>query len=143
MNTLETAVLAVARRTAERKRRPIGMVGMVGAPLFERTGQGALDALFRTLFALSRRTGNLAPSLTNMGTIEPESLSFDGRSPSSAWLLVPAHLPPYVGAGASGYRGALTLSAATTPSFEPGMRAFLRTINDLLAGAAGEEERTR
>ena len=55
---------------------------------------------------------NLANSITNMGPITMESVTFD-KAPRMARLLPPVAKPPHVLAAVSGYNGALTLSAAS------------------------------
>lgn len=55
---------------------------------------------------------NVPNTLTNMGPIDPESVTFGGLRPSSARMLAPPIYSPFFGAGLSGYAGTLSLSAA-------------------------------
>ena len=141
--TFAATLAEVVRQMGARKRRLIGLAGVASSPMLESVGQGRLDFVFRALFERWRRSGNLAPSLTNMGPIDGGALGFDGRPPTSAWLIVPAHPPPHVGVGVSGYGGELTLTAAATPSFAPTMQALFRTMTGLLSDAVAKEGRTR
>jgi NRPS condensation-like uncharacterized protein len=54
---------------------------------------------------------NIANSITNMGPIAMESVTFD-KAPRMARLLPPIAKPPHLLAAVSGYNGVLTLSAA-------------------------------
>jgi NRPS condensation-like uncharacterized protein len=60
------------------------------------------------------KKGNTANALTNMGSIDPESVTF-GVVPVSAWMLVPPAYAPYFAMGMTGYEGTLTLSAGVYP----------------------------
>ncbi len=142
-STFESVLAGVVGETRARKRRLIGLAGMASSPMLEGLGQRRLDALFQVLFEGWRRSGNLAPSLTNMGPLDGRALALDGRLPSSAWLIVPAHTPPHVGVGVSGYRGGLTLTAAATPRFAPTMRLLFRSMAGMLADAVAGEGRAR
>jgi NRPS condensation-like uncharacterized protein len=53
--------------------------------------------------------GNWAHTFTNMGPIDPSTVTF-GSKPVAARLLQPPFYPPLFAVGASGYEGTLTLS---------------------------------
>ena len=68
---------------------------------------------------LFNRLGNMPPTLTNMGRIDHEKLSFRPATVLDAFLLVPPTTPPVLGMGLSGCRGSLTLSSGIFESAIP------------------------
>lgn len=65
-------------------------------------------------------TKNITDSLTNMGPIPPDRVSFD-HAPVKAHLLPPVTFPPFMTGGLSGYAGTLTLSVGYYPEAMEGV----------------------
>ncbi len=65
--------------------------------------------------------------LTNMGPINPDSVTF-GVRPLNAWLLPPPSYPPEFIAGLSGYSGTLSLSAGVFPTQEHIIEKFFDSV---------------
>jgi len=66
--------------------------------------------LFREYFSKLATTGNIPPSMTNLGKIDDTALDFESPEITAAEVLVPPCNPPFLVTGLSGYRGTLTLS---------------------------------
>ncbi len=66
--------------------------------------------LFSRVLASLGSRNIFAPSLTNVGPIDPERLDF-GAPVRRAHLVTPLIFPPIFGAGVSGFRDTLTLTA--------------------------------
>jgi NRPS condensation-like uncharacterized protein len=66
--------------------------------------------LYDKVMAWFGQRNAFAPSLTNMGPIDPTRLDF-GAPVRRAYLIVPLIFPPVFGAGASGFRDSLTLTS--------------------------------
>ena len=75
------------------------------------------------------KKGNTANALTNMGPIDPESVTF-GVAPVSAFMLPPPAYSPYFAVGMSGYKGTLTLSAGVYP---PNVEIAERFLDAMIA----------
>ena len=75
--------------------------------------------LFREYFSRLAATGNIPPSMTNLGTIDDAALDFGSPPISAAEVLVPPCNPPFLVTGLSGYRGTLTLSLGFCESALP------------------------
>ncbi len=65
--------------------------------------------------------------LTNMGSIDPESVTFDAR-PTNAWFLPPPLYPPAFCVGLSGYAGTLTLSAGVYSEQKATVERFFDSV---------------
>jgi NRPS condensation-like uncharacterized protein len=83
--------------------------------------------LFRQIVEQAIKERKIGHALTNMGPIDPDSVTFGAR-PVNAWLLVPPTYPPLLVAGMSGYAGTLTLSAGVYPTQEDIIERFLDRI---------------
>jgi len=77
---------------------------------------------------VKKRASPLA-CLTNMGPIDPGSVTFDAP-PRSAWLLPPPGYPPHFVAGLSGYAGTLSVSAG---AYRAGKEVVERFLDQLLS----------
>jgi NRPS condensation-like uncharacterized protein len=66
--------------------------------------------VFRKYFSKLAATGNIPPSMTNLGTIDDTALDFGSPEITAAEVLVPPCNPPFLVTGLSGYRDTLTLS---------------------------------
>ena len=66
--------------------------------------------MFREYFSKLATTGNIPPSMTNLGTIDDTALDFGSPDITAAEVLVPACNPPFLVTGLSGYKDTLTLS---------------------------------
>jgi NRPS condensation-like uncharacterized protein len=98
--------------------RKAGFIGLndtiCSVPLFSILPHAWLYGLFIKIADFSNRAGNLPPTFTNLGPLDPESFRFD-EPPSKAALLCPPVHAPFFGAAASGYQGTLTLTSGTQP----------------------------
>jgi len=70
---------------------------------------------------------NSAPNPTNMGRIDPNTITFD-VPPIKAHLLPPPVYPPLLVYGLSGYNGTLTLSAEVYPTQKEIVEQFFDAI---------------
>jgi len=61
-------------------------------------------------FSRLARTGNMPPSMTNLGSIDDKALDFGSPGVITAEIWVPPCYPPLLVPGLSGYRNTLTLS---------------------------------
>jgi NRPS condensation-like uncharacterized protein len=75
-----------------------------------------------------RSAGNFPHALTNMGPIEPARMEFDGVSPRTAWLLCPVIYPSLFGAGVTGYKGTLTLTAGVPDNVRATIEDFMDKV---------------
>ncbi|HUT71988.1 MAG TPA: hypothetical protein VMW89_15065 [Desulfatiglandales bacterium] len=75
--------------------------------------------LFREYFSKLASTGNIPPSMTNLGTIDDTALDFGSPDITAAEVLVPPCNPPFLVTGLSGYRDTLTLSLGFCESALP------------------------
>jgi len=75
--------------------------------------------MFRKYFSKLATTGNIPPSMTNLGTIDDAALDFGSPDIAAAEVLVPACNPPFLVTGLSGYRDTLTLSLGFRESALP------------------------
>jgi len=66
--------------------------------------------MFREYFSKLAATGNIPPSMTNLGTIDDTALDFGSPDITAAEVLVPPCNPPFLVTGLSGYKDTLTLS---------------------------------
>lgn len=66
--------------------------------------------MFREYFSKLATTGNIPPSMTNLGTIDDTALDFGSPDITAAEVLVPPCNPPFLVTGLSGYKDTLTLS---------------------------------
>jgi NRPS condensation-like uncharacterized protein len=115
-----------------RKNNWPGMSSVFILLLLNRTSYPRLKRFFESWKKKGSEWGNLPNTLTNMGPIEPESVTFDGLRPASAWLLTPPIYPPFFGAGLSGYAGTLTLSAGAPSQALPHIESFFdRLVSEL------------
>ena len=117
---VEEPFLATLKRVTDQTRAlkagPLGLDSLVGLsipvglmPHFLRR------KLVRWLFPRMKREGKVAPGLTNIGAIPEDALGFGPHTPLKAAILSPPSVPPFFFAAASGYRQAITLTAATSP----------------------------
>jgi NRPS condensation-like uncharacterized protein len=114
--------------TGRRKTRWIGMHSwVVGLPYLQIVPHSWMTRYYRSAAKRAIAKNNSPPALTNMGSIDPESVIFDGE-PSDARLLPPPVRPPLFAAGLSGYAGTLTLSAGVYPSQREVVESFLDTL---------------
>ncbi len=70
---------------------------------------------YQRMVQMGRKMRINPPALTNMGPIDPESVTFDTQ-PLNARLWPPPFYPPISGAGLSGYAGTLTLTTGVYPT---------------------------
>lgn len=75
--------------------------------------------LLSKVFPKLVRTGNIPPSMTNMGAIDDKALDFGFPRVSKAEVIVPPCCPPFLLAGLSGYKDTLTLSVGFFESAIP------------------------
>ena len=80
---------------------------------------GLKTLLFREYFSKLAATGNIPPSMTNLGTIDNTALDFGSPPITAAEVLVPPCIPPFLVTGLSGYRETLTLSLGFCESALP------------------------
>ena len=92
----------------------LGLDQLLLAWLFIRPPYARVNWLLEYDHKQREKKGNTANALTNMGPIDPESVTF-GVAPVSAFMLVPPIYSPYFAMGMTGYKGALTLSAGVYP----------------------------
>ena len=97
-------------------------------PLYYRLSYEGLLKFFKSYMAFMTKKHNFPNTLTNMGQILPEHVTFDKLAPSSARLLVPPIYPPAFGAGLSGYNGTITLSAGAPEAAKAAIEAFFDKI---------------
>lgn len=111
--------------SAEMERRKANFIGLgnyIGhLPMWRLLPVSWDSALIKRFFASLVHRSGLYNSLTNMGPILPEQVTFDEPA-SDARLIVPPAFPPLLIVGLSGYTGSLTLTAgsyqpAATPEF--------------------------
>lgn len=103
----------VAAITRRRKKDWFGIIEPCLHPLLRSFSYPRLTSFFRYVLQAGERRRNFAPVITNMGPIEPETITFGGLRPTYAFLLVPPIFPPLFGCGLSGCAGGLTLSAGS------------------------------
>jgi len=71
--------------------------------------------LFQYVIQRKLRNKNIHNTIiTNMGPIEPESVTYD-QPAENAWIIAPVMYPPFFGLGLTGYNNGITLSAGTYP----------------------------
>jgi NRPS condensation-like uncharacterized protein len=75
--------------------------------------------MFREYFSKLATTGNIPPSMTNLGTIDDTALDFGSPDITAAEVLVPPCNPPLLVTGLSGYKDTLTLSLGFCESALP------------------------
>lgn len=80
---------------------------------------GLKRLLLREFFSKLASTGNIPPSMTNLGTIDDTALDFGSPDITAAEVLVPPCNPPFLVTGLSGYRDTLTLSLGFCESALP------------------------
>jgi NRPS condensation-like uncharacterized protein len=120
----------VERVCAVMRRRKAGWMGVEGW-----LGQLPLTMLpyswrarfYRKVAQRSIDRNNLIPAFTNMGPIDPESVTFDCE-PSNARLLPPPAYPPGFESGLSGYADTLTISAGVYPTQKDVVEHFLDAV---------------
>jgi NRPS condensation-like uncharacterized protein len=111
----EAVLDAVSARYRRRKERGIGLAAFVGSvPVAKVVPRAWLASVFRRGWDRAVRDGTYSNGMTNMGPIPPEATTF-GSPARAARLLPPPAIPPQCLLGASGYAGALTLSAGVCP----------------------------
>jgi NRPS condensation-like uncharacterized protein len=105
----------VRSTTRRRKASLPGLTEILHGPPMAVMPYRRLVKVFKDVIGVGVRSGNIPNALTNLGNIEPQSVSFD-HPPETAHVVCPPIFPPLFGAGLSGYRGTLTLSAGTVES---------------------------
>jgi len=106
------------RISADMQRRKAGWMGMewcVGQLQLAILPYDWRAGFYRKAAQRSMARNNLVPGFTNMGPIDPASVTFDCE-PANARLLPPPAYPPVFESGVSGYAGTLTISAGVYPT---------------------------
>jgi NRPS condensation-like uncharacterized protein len=96
-------------------------------PLYYRLSYEGLLKFFKSYMAFTKKR-NLPNTLTNMGQILPELVTFGELAPSTARLLAPPIYPPAFVAGLSGYNSTITLSAGAPVAAKAAIEAFFDKI---------------
>ena len=113
-NDYASTLNKVVAITKKAKADFLGLEHSLLAWLFIRPPYARVNWLLEYDHSQIAKKGNIANTLTNMGPIDPESVTF-GVVPVSASMLVPPACSPYFAMGMSGYEGTLTLSAGVYP----------------------------
>lgn len=111
----DTTLARIALITGRRKKNWIGLNMSIVLPLLIALPHGWLMSILEKVASKFVMSGKFMPAFTNMGPIDPDSISF-GKPPRRAWLLTPPPYPPNYVAGVTGYDGSLTLSAGAYPT---------------------------
>ena len=114
-DTFEETLQRMRSETVKQKRSWLGLNAYLFVfPLaFRFSYENTMNNIRKAIFDWIAK-GRMANSLTNMGPIEAEHVTY-GSPARRAWLLPPPGRPPQFLGGLSGYRGGLTLSAGVYP----------------------------
>jgi len=116
----------VVRHTKRQKAFYIGLNNYVGlTPTTDRLKFETVLKIFDSILERGMRVGNLAHSITNMGPIKVEDVTFGEAKPLRAFLLPPPGFPPNFLSGVSGYDGSLTIAVGTHPDLAETLSDFL------------------
>jgi NRPS condensation-like uncharacterized protein len=109
----------LAKVTDRSRRMKTGWIGMnetaLALPFGRLLPMAWLAGLFHWAVETGVRMKNLPFGFTNVGPLDPEGLRFDVPPVRAAMVCPPLYAPLFM-TGASGYRGALTLSARIQPA---------------------------
>ncbi len=122
---------ALSRVSSHMRRRKANLPGLSQAPylpLYYNLSYNGLKKFFGIVMKFMIKKKNFPNMLTNMGPIVPEKVSFSGMAPSRAWMLVPPIFPPVFGAGLSGYKGSLTITAGAPEPAKAAVEAYFDKI---------------
>jgi len=112
----DSTLMRVTAITQRQKANWTGLDYYVGlGPLVSPVPHGLSMRCYRKMVQMVLEKGYVPNSLTNMGPISTESVTFQAP-PVNAYLLPPPIYPPSFLAGLSGYAETLTLSAGVYPS---------------------------
>jgi NRPS condensation-like uncharacterized protein len=117
----------VAEITRYRKGRGLGLTESLAVAFVAPLPHAWARGIFRHVWRQQVEQHNHQPALTNMGPIDPDTVTF-GTRPQAARLLPPPGYPPGFLAGLSGYDGSLTLSAGVYPTQREIMGRFLDRV---------------